>query len=118
MEERKVKGKQKLTNLSGDAIRVYQYLRRGQKNARCRNFLVQKTGLDDRRVRKAVAELRSKGYPVCSTTTYPGGYWLTDDAVELLRFISQLEIQRDYFNKAIKKLRQRLQEVENGKVRF
>ena len=113
-----MKGKQKLTNLSGDAIRVYQYLRRGKKNARSRDFLVQKTGLDERRVRRAVAELRAEGYPVCSVTAKPGGYWLTDKDDELREFIAQLEIQRDYFGKAIKRLRQRLQEVENGKVRF
>ena len=111
-------GKQKLTNLSGDAIRVYQHLRRGQKNTTSRSFLIQVTGLNDRRVRKAIADLRAEGYPVCSTTTEPGGYWLSNDAVELLRFITQLELQRDYFTKAIKRLRQRLQEVQDGKVRF
>lgn len=118
MEERKVNGKQKLTNLSGDAIRVYQHLRRGQKNATSRSFLTRVTGLEDRRIRRAVAELRSKGYPVCSIAAHPGGYWLSNDADELKEFIVQLEIQRDYFGKAIKRLRQRLQEVENGKVRF
>ncbi len=111
-------GKQKLTNLSGDAIRVYQHLRRGKKNATSRDFLIQVTGLNDRRVRRAIAELRSNGYPVCSITSRPGGYWLTDKNDELREFIAQLEIQRDYFGKAIKRLRQRLQEVENGKVRF
>lgn len=111
-------GKKKLTNLSGDAIRVYQHLRRGQKNATSRYFLNQVTGLEDRRIRRAVAELRSKGYPVCSVTAHPGGYWLSNDVDELKEFIAQLEIQRDYFTKAIKRLRQRLQDVKNGKVRF
>lgn len=112
-----MKGKQKLTNLSGDAIRVISHLQTGKKKARSRAFLMQKTDLSDRRVRRAVAELRAQGYPVCSITAKPGGYWLSNDASELREFIAQLEVQRDFFGKAIKKLRQRLGEVESGKVR-
>lgn len=108
----------KLTKLNGDEIRVFQYLKRGAKNRRSRDFLIQKTGLDDRRVRRAIAGIRAKGYPVCSITAKPGGYWLCDDAAQLREFIGQLEVQKEWFAKAIKKLRARLQEVENGKVLF
>ena len=110
--------KQKLTNLSGEAIRVYQHLQRGQKNAVSRSLLVSKTGLCDRQVRRAIAELRTKGYPVCSVTAKPGGYWLTDDAAELIGFIASLQLQRDYFDKAIKRLQQRVKELENGTMQF
>ena len=113
-----MKGKQKLTNLSGDALRVYVHLREGKKYARSRAFLARKTGMTDRQVRKGIADLRAAGYPVCSITAHPGGYWLTKDAAELREFIAQLEEQRDYFGKAIRRLRDRLKEVENGKVRF
>lgn len=93
-----------LTDLSGNEIRVYQYLREGKKKARSRQWLCQKTGLADREVRRAIHNLRIKGYPVCSATGKPGGYWLCDDEQDLVSFIADLKLQRDEFSKAIKRL--------------
>lgn len=93
-----------LTDLSGNEIRVYQYLREGKKKARSREWLCQKTGLPDRAVRYAINCLRAKGYPVCSTTQSPGGYWLCDDTEDLVSFIAHLKSQRDKFSKTIKRL--------------
>lgn len=106
----------KLTGLTGNEIRVYQYLRTGKKKARSREWLCQKTGLGDRAVRRAVHGLRLKGYPVCSITANPGGYWLVDNEDDLRYFIADLILQRDAFSKAIKKLENLLKDVKNGKV--
>lgn len=94
----------KLTDLNENEIRVYQYLREGKKKARSREWLSNKTGLPDRNVRFAIGGLRAKGYPVCSTTQSPGGYWLCDNAEDLFSFVEHLKSQRDKFSKTIKRL--------------
>ena len=94
----------KLTDLTGNEIRVYQYLRAGKKNSRSKEWLCNKTELDEREVRRAIHGLRLKGYPICSATEHPGGYWLCNDEQDLVCFIADLKIQRDAFSKAIKHL--------------
>lgn len=116
---KKVQMKWRLSqDLTGNEMRVYQYLREGKKNRRTREFLVQKTGLDDRAVRAAVHGMRQKGFPICSITGKPGGYWFCTDEEELKSFIADLEIQRDCFSNAIRKLRTLLRDVQDGKLLF
>lgn len=118
MTKRVQKQGRPLQDLTGNEIRVYQYLKTGKKNRRTREFLVQKTGLNDRAVRTAIHSMRQKGLPICSITGNPGGYWFCTDEEELKSFIADLEIQRDCFSGAIRKLRTLLRDVQDGKLLF
>ena len=108
----------KLVDMTGNEIRVYQYLKKGRKNRCTRDYLVAKTGMTDRRVREAVHTLRAKGVPICSVTGKPGGYWICNNADELKQFISELHVQRDQFSKAILRLEKFLKGSKNGKLLF
>lgn len=46
-------------------------------------------GVDDRRLRLAINDLRKKGLLICSTGGIGGGYWLAADHAEVLAFVEQ-----------------------------
>lgn len=100
----------KLVDMTGNEIRVYQHLASGKKNKRTRAFLVAKTGMSDREVRRAVHSLRNKGYLICSCVEKPGGYWLCNNIDDLKSFIADLEIQREGFSKAIRDMKKLLKD--------
>lgn len=102
--------KNKLVDMTGNEIRVYQYLKYGIKNRVTRDFLVSKTGISDREVRRAIHSLRDKGYPICSAVERPGGYWLCNDVDFLIWFIADLKTQRDGLSKAIRRMEKMLKD--------
>lgn len=62
-------------------------------------------------VKNAIRELRVE-YPICSTDTAGGGYWIADNEDDVLDFIEMISRRRDTYNKTLDVMTAHLGELE------
>ena len=69
----------------------------GSDNAISRKKLLKKIpGLSDRQMRIAIYQLRNDGCLICSRGGRGGGYWMAENAAELLEFVDRELKSRAY----------------------
>ena len=70
---------------------LYQ-LQRGKQNALPGRILAQRLGFkDDRRIRLAIRELITEGYPIASSVSPPMGFFIAQDRIEATQYLSDLK---------------------------
>jgi DNA-binding GntR family transcriptional regulator len=89
---------------------MLQYLKKGRKNAVTRSELARLAGVSDRRMRKAIEDLRNEGYLICNLQDGKG-YFIAESeqdlksqfAINNARAMSIL-IQQKYIRRELKKI--------------
>lgn len=71
-----------------DTERLISHLGRGRENAKKRWQLAQEMEMNDRQMRRLIAEAQEDGYPVLNDCSGVG-YWLAKDTEELVRYQRQ-----------------------------
>lgn len=55
-----------------------------------RELLAKQCDIPDRELRRTIRDLRECGWPVCTESKEPGGYWLSDDPDEIEQLIQHI----------------------------
>lgn len=84
-------------------MNIIDYIPYGRENAVSRQELVMRTGMSDRAVRKAIQLLREDGEIILSSS-HGKGYWRSDSASEIGRYIAENKSRIRKLYKTNKKL--------------
>lgn len=86
---------------------LLEYIPVGRENAMPAKTLAQRAGYKDVRSLQAdIHSLRVNGALILSTTTPPGGYYISQDKQEAARFVRSMEGRRDQIGRAIQAAKQ------------
>lgn len=93
------------------------YLNTGKANAVSRKTLTQLLGIQDRVVRRNIAELRAKGVPIASNTK-TGGYYLPANEKEAEEYIHSMNSRAINTFKSIKATKEWLKKNKNINIQL
>lgn len=89
---------------------VLDYIPYGKNNAISRERLAQLSGMGDRWMRKEIERLRSEGHVILSSS-HGKGYWRSDDASEIGRYIAENKSRIRMLYKTNRKLTEQYYEL-------
>lgn len=96
-------------------MNILDYIPDGRENAVTREELAQRTGLNDRAVRKLIKEKVCEGIPIMSSS-HAKGYWISDSPAELEQFIREAEARHRTEARTIAKLKKALYDFKGQKT--
>lgn len=96
---------------------ILNTLKKGADNATRKEMLVTITGLNERTVRKIIADLRASGIPIISNTN-KGGYYLPATQEEAQEYISSMENRAINTFKSVKATKEWLKKNRNINIQL